>query len=141
MRQLFWLSLSLCTSLLLFDNSHLLLLLCSVQMTKWGNGLWKMIINAAGSLTRKELFFFTLRKRNIHSSPARFIVLFIHYILLSTIVQITKDLMFFFLYIFWSLYAWSFYSLSKLSNNVSCSIQRYVKCMNCGKNTSCYSAV
>lgn len=32
-----------------------------------------------------------------------------------------------------------FYSLSKLNNNdnASCSIQRYVRCMNCGKNTSC----
>lgn len=51
-----WPALSRCTSLLLFDNLHLLLLLCAVQMTKWGNGLWKMIINAAGRLTRKGAF-------------------------------------------------------------------------------------
>lgn len=52
----FWTLLSACTSLPPFDNSHLLLLLCAVQMTKRGNGLWKIIINAAGLLTRKKHF-------------------------------------------------------------------------------------
>jgi len=52
-----------------FDNAHLLLLFCALLMTKWGNELWKMIINAAGLLTREEHFFSSaLKKRNVHSS-------------------------------------------------------------------------
>lgn len=40
--------------LLLFGNSHLLLLFCVLQMTNRGNGLWRMIINAAGLLTKEQ---------------------------------------------------------------------------------------
>lgn len=50
-----WLSRS--TSLLPFDNSHLVLLLCAAQLTKWKNGLRKIIINASGLQTGKEHFF------------------------------------------------------------------------------------
>lgn len=64
-----WLSLSHCTSLLLFDNSHLLLLLCAVQMTKWGNGLCKIIINAAGPLTRKEHFLLCSQEKEHPFKP------------------------------------------------------------------------
>lgn len=67
-----WLSHS--TSLLLFDYSHLVLRLCALQMTNWGNGLWKIIINAAGLLTKKKHFL--LWKNNIHS---RSIICWAHY--------------------------------------------------------------
>lgn len=59
-----WLSRSLLLSspsLLLFDNSHLVLLLLCCQVTKWRNGQWKIIINAANSDQKRassDLFFF-----------------------------------------------------------------------------------
>lgn len=89
-RQQFWLSLSHRASLLLSDNSHLLLLLCAAQMTKWGNGLWKMIINAAGLLTRKEHFLFCSQEKEHPFKPCTIrrapFLYYYYYMLLYAIV-------------------------------------------------------
>lgn len=69
----FWLSHR--TSSPLFDNSHLAPLLCAVQMTKWGNGLWKIIINASGPLTRKERFLLCSWEEEDPFKPCTVIVL------------------------------------------------------------------
>lgn len=67
-----WLSRS--TSLLPFDNSHLVLLLCAAwfKKKKGKKGLQKIVINATGSQTRKELGFFW-GKNNTFSIPIQFI--------------------------------------------------------------------
>lgn len=62
---------------------------CSFVLFRWlsgemGCGKWSSMQLARWQ--ERSIFFPALKKRNIYSSPVRFILLFIHYVFLSTVV-------------------------------------------------------
>lgn len=124
-----------------FDNSHLLLLLCAVQMTKWGNGLWKMIINAAGPLTRKEHFLYCSQEKEHPFKPCS-----IHCTLYSLHASLYNSLDFLRFCVSGHFLHVLFICCPGFNScRVLCLIPRNVQCinsfMNHGKNTNCFATL